>query len=1111
MTTCCIEPADLGAFFRAASQKVARKLCPESTSAVQPRLLAQCQGTAQPTRRTFRARLLGDALVLAEDTPGVSAEEVLILAGGEAQLKGFAKQAEIVTLVELTGAEKETQRWASTLQERLPGSSEDHKRLSCSELVDGSLLAASNEELRSENIKLRSQLEEVECRKAEDTIQELEQLKQQLETAMSTCRTTSSLNYNLLDRMAALEERSEEEAQVVEQLQAGLHAQDNNSPLCAENARLHERLEALRKIALDVTQAREQRRSQAESTVLEKAKQNSDLSAENARLREELEALTKSMAEEAQALDRCKANTQLVLLEQQSLASSLSAENDCLRDRIQRLHKSADLLQRAESSTKAMLDEEQEWPIAFASAPSSSSRSTRAINEDDDLETLTTAPSLKSSPKPLSEIASADLSVKLADAPPVAPVRRPPTDVLAAALNASASSRPDFQQIPHGAPGEALLTAPSPLKTLRDLRQPPVQDLWAEDAVAAADLVEANLRDDESEHTIFREPLVIPKLPEFIDFNGSRVPMFTELQLMNKSAEALREHAVHLYYLVGHERIGCAVARDDRDLVDWILMVQKDHFEALRGSNVRLRESQKGCESDFTNSATADDDVDADTVLDDTSERTWLSSRANTALGSLDASRSSHMPSIDPDNLRAAFKDLEQPPSKAANPATIAHKLQAALKSAVLSASVPSGDIMVKTPQMPTRMQSAGCSRQAQMANSRWMLQRADQASPQSATPPVGERLLAAAAQEASTSSCKQFAHPPIKRMCSMPARSSSIVLPVQLGSASSSKALVKTVSNASLGHSPVASPNKQAHRSLLLPSDTQSAAALSLTPVASPNKQTHRSLLPASDLLPTAAASCTPVASPNKKTHRSVLENCSSASQIQYDKAVAALGRAAEMLEHVSSPQPCTRGLNAGSEPRKSFGQSHDRRVLTAGNSSPSPPKPEPRTIVASGAPASGPTFISPRDTLTVQVAPPNSASSGGPAGSSPNRTVYTPGTPTFSASTRNTLRSPKTAAHLMAAKGSIPVPGFASVPAAPPPPSFKSSRCTVPAQLQRVQSSKKCLRHHSGARTPSPPRRSSACSTVQVQLPSLPKNQGVARVNAPTPTSGYRISRSP
>lgn len=57
-----------------------------------------------------------------------------------------------------------------------------------------------------------------------------------------------------------------------------------------------------------------------------------------------------------------------------------------------------------------------------------------------------------------------------------------------------------------------------------------------------------------------------------------RLPVFSELMLRSMDRASLREHACLLYSRIGAARIGFAMPSFDRDLVEWILRVQRAHL-----------------------------------------------------------------------------------------------------------------------------------------------------------------------------------------------------------------------------------------------------------------------------------------------------------------------------------------------------------------------------------------------------------------------------------------------------------------------------------------------------------------------------------------------------
>lgn len=80
---------------------------------------------------------------------------------------------------------------------------------------------------------------------------------------------------------------------------------------------------------------------------------------------------------------------------------------------------------------------------------------------------------------------------------------------------------------------------------------------------------------------------MVGTVAEHVVAGSSSVPFIYDHHLIKMHPTTLREHATFLYTTLGHARIGSTVPIDNRDLVEWITMVQNVHLEPLRGKNVQ--------------------------------------------------------------------------------------------------------------------------------------------------------------------------------------------------------------------------------------------------------------------------------------------------------------------------------------------------------------------------------------------------------------------------------------------------------------------------------------------------------------------------------------------
>merc|ERR1712060_220646 len=69
---------------------------------------------------------------------------------------------------------------------------------------------------------------------------------------------------------------------------------------------------------------------------------------------------------------------------------------------------------------------------------------------------------------------------------------------------------------------------------------------------------------------------------EYISHGGQQLAFYADHHLRTLSLAELREHAMLLYRILGHHKIGAAVPISDAELFAWILDVQRLHLEPLR-------------------------------------------------------------------------------------------------------------------------------------------------------------------------------------------------------------------------------------------------------------------------------------------------------------------------------------------------------------------------------------------------------------------------------------------------------------------------------------------------------------------------------------------------
>merc|ERR1712032_1741263 len=69
---------------------------------------------------------------------------------------------------------------------------------------------------------------------------------------------------------------------------------------------------------------------------------------------------------------------------------------------------------------------------------------------------------------------------------------------------------------------------------------------------------------------------------EYVSHGGQQLAFYADHHLMTLSLAELREHAMLLYRVLGHQRIGSAVPISDAELFAWILEIQRLHLEPFR-------------------------------------------------------------------------------------------------------------------------------------------------------------------------------------------------------------------------------------------------------------------------------------------------------------------------------------------------------------------------------------------------------------------------------------------------------------------------------------------------------------------------------------------------
>merc|ERR1719221_899905 len=69
---------------------------------------------------------------------------------------------------------------------------------------------------------------------------------------------------------------------------------------------------------------------------------------------------------------------------------------------------------------------------------------------------------------------------------------------------------------------------------------------------------------------------------EYISYGGQQLAFYADHHLRTLSFAQLREHAMLLYRILGHQTIGAAVPFSDAELFAWILDIQRLHLAPLR-------------------------------------------------------------------------------------------------------------------------------------------------------------------------------------------------------------------------------------------------------------------------------------------------------------------------------------------------------------------------------------------------------------------------------------------------------------------------------------------------------------------------------------------------
>merc|ERR1719237_273725 len=69
---------------------------------------------------------------------------------------------------------------------------------------------------------------------------------------------------------------------------------------------------------------------------------------------------------------------------------------------------------------------------------------------------------------------------------------------------------------------------------------------------------------------------------EYVSHGGQQLAFYADHHLRTLSLAELREHAMLLYRVLGHQRIGSTVPISDAELFAWILDIQRLHLEPLR-------------------------------------------------------------------------------------------------------------------------------------------------------------------------------------------------------------------------------------------------------------------------------------------------------------------------------------------------------------------------------------------------------------------------------------------------------------------------------------------------------------------------------------------------